>query len=497
MDHPVFSWIFRASRSWKGVADLIPAMKNYLRQQSVIAKVSPSGFMMPGPSSEVRGEYSRAFEALFCIAASELAAAIQVPLEKLGVLYDDVVSTGTLQRGHSHLMFPHTSTLSQSISDLEIGQVLKFGRGQLLFVVQHADRAEVSQLKAIGFRFAPVSSVIDSLARSMQITPQELLPHLENMQRFSTQPKMLSPGVHVAFFALRPLYQRGFDVLVRRDARNLLPSVKLPIERLDANQLELVSTYDNWKVGDLLKHWQRQSVNHYPSEDHKIFFDQLCTALKRLGEEIGEDLFREAKLTARPLRSPCDPTHRSDGTPTQAILLALRLITDVHQSQLANNAVFISSKFLLTQQHVYPNSPDHEIFSRRMYRDFANAMDEAPLTKVQGAHGRKGYPWLWNAPLLPRWSAAGMTSPITSRQGEDTSSEKNLVEAPGHVAFGGIHVSNEVNMDVCEIESGPRSSDIQLVRLGVHSEAGIAPTEKDSFISELISLSINERRHQR
>ena len=63
--------------------------------------------------------------------------------------------------------------------------------------------------------------------------------------------------------------------------------------------------------------------------------------------------------------------------------------------------------------------------------------------------------------------------------------------------FGGIHVENEVSVDVTEARRGDRSPSVEMRNLGVFNEASVAPAERESFIDELMALTIGERRFQR
>ena len=61
-------------------------------------------------------------------------------------------------------------------------------------------------------------------------------------------------------------------------------------------------------------------------------------------------------------------------------------------------------------------------------------------------------------------------------------------------AFGGIHVSNEIQIDVRDTRNGESSLDIEMTGLGVHSEAGVAVVEPETFADQLMALTTAERR---
>ena len=502
------------SRNWKGVADLIPGMRNHLRTLNYV-KDSREGSTSTGPdkvktSLDGTEDYSQAFKELFCIAACDLASLIQEPLEHIGVLYDEIISTGTVRMGTKATLLSRTSGAS-ILNDVERGRTgTTFGRGQLLFVVRHTNKLESAHLQAVGFRFAAVPNVIEHLARSMQVTADELSPRLDSMRSYSTPPQILEPGVHLACFALRPLFQRGFDVLVCKGAKNLLPTMSLPIPELSRWHMDFIRRMDDWTVASCLE-WLRKTQFSRKEEQH--FAGSLFDGITALADQIENPFFQEARLTARPLRAPCRSPSGSQAM-DEAMIVGFRVITDVYQSRALNRRFeFTPSRFFLCQQHVYKNSPDHEIFARRIHREFAAVVDRKDagngLNPRHSSHGSK----LYHPEMVSHMAASPQTptsrwkwpfpsrDPSPNRVKGDNSSEKNLVEVqsevPSNPPFGGIHVSNEVTIDVSEVRHGDGSPDIEMKNLGVYSEAGVAPIEKETFVDELMSLTIGERRQQR
>ena len=476
-------------------------MRTHLRT-TIFAKRS-----RPGSATQARDgpdgteDYSQVFKELFCIAASDLATMLQKSLETLGVLYDEIVSTGTTKKSRGARIFSSSQTGINN-NDVERGTSrVTFGRGQLLFIVRKADKLEAAQLQASGFRFAPLAQVVEHLARSMQITVRELQPRLDRMKDFSPQLRMLEPGVHLACFALRPLYQRGFDVLVSKDAKNLLPTVALPIAALDMWQIDFITRFDDWNVSKCLQWLSKQSILESATARERNFFGQLYNGIYALGQQINDEFFQSARLTARPLRAPC--FNPETGVSGQAEIIVFRVIADVHQSRLLNDRVeFTSSRFFLCQQHVYQQSPDHQIFARRVHREFASLLEpkERPSNlRASSSNFKRGFfgrmPRTLGTPSASTYSGQRDQSPSTIK--EDSSSEKHLVDEPASRSYGGIHVSDEVTIDVTEVRQGDRSPNVEMSNLGVYSEAGVAPVERETFIDELISLTISERRQQR
>jgi len=503
IEHPVFCWIYRASRYWQSVADLIPSMRTHIRTGSFTKYNRSNSTAMARESPDGTGDYSQVFKELFCVAAQDLASMIQEPLEKLGVLYDEIINTGTVKKNAQGSMFSRNWPAAE---DLErANRVMTLGRGQLLFVIRKVDRLESAQLQASGFRFAPVHQVLEHLARSMQVTVEELRPQLEKMKEFPFRSKMLGPGVYLSCFALRPLYQRGFDILVNKDAKNLLPTVGLNCLSLEPWQINIIKRLDNWTVSRCLQ-WlstEIQTMLVSLSEREKDFFGLLFNATYILSQQVNEDFFQSARLTSQVMRAPC--FNEETGMTGQAEVIAFRIIIDVHQSSLLNERMtFTPTRFFLCQQHVYPKSPDHGIFARRVHQEFASVLERSDRNAERASTNSKskGVRELFRrTPVSPRLSTLGSnpgrrgSSPSTSRG--DASSEKDLIEETGSTPFGGIHVSNEVTIDVSQAQDGERSPDVEMTPLGVYAEAGVATVEKESYIDELLAITISERRQQR
>ena len=445
------------------------------------------------------GDYSTIFKELFCVAAQDLADQIQEPLENIGVLDDRILSTGTLQRRRKIQLFLRPA-MPTSSNATEIGRrsQLTIGRGQLLFIVRRTNKHETAQLQASGFCFACIHNVIEPLARSMQVTTDELVPHLEEMRQHSGFESALLPGVHLACFALRPLVQRGFDVLVRKDARNLLPTSQLAVAELQQWHLNLISCMDNWTVAACLE-WLR-GRSEFTSRDEQEFIGHLYDGITTLADQVENPFFGEARLSAHPLQAHC----RSIDGPALALVFAFRVITDIHQFRTLNTQLeFCPTRFFFCQQRTYQGSPDHEIFARGAHREFSALSDDNPrrlvsnprpsnissstvhpgvVTHVQGSPRAS---WRWP---FPNRSVSSQN--VTG----DSSSEKNLVQATTSPISSGIHIVNEISFNVNETRSGDRSPDVELGDIAAHSAAGVGLVEQDTFAEEWMRLTIEEKR---
>ena len=477
-------------------------MRTHVRTTSFGKDSRPGTASVAKDSSDGIEDYSQIFKELFCVAAHDLASMLQEPLENLGVLFDEIVSTGTVKvMPHGQLML--RSSPAPDDGDIERAtRVMTFGRGQLLFVVRKVNKLQSAHLQASGFRFAPIHHIIDLLARSMQITVEELRPRLFKMRDYPVVPLMLAPGVQLALFVLRPLFQRGFDILVRKHEKSLLPTVTLPIPSLEMWQIDFIRRFDNWEPGTCLTWLSKESQSATATARERLFFSQLYNGISAMSRMAPTDLTLNARLTARPLRAPAYDI--ATDTYSQAQIIAFRFITDVHQSQLPNYLEFTPSRFFLCQQHVYPNSPDHALFARRIHRELASIVERSdattpPKSSTSISKGVRNI--LRRAPSSPRLSTLG-SSP--GRQEfrksiirRDNSSEKGIFDEAGSGTFGGIHVHNEIVVERTQVQNDSRTPDVEMAILGVFSEASRAPVERETFIDELMALTLGEKRHQK
>jgi hypothetical protein len=186
-------------------------------------------------------DYSLLFREMFCVAAQSLADSMSLPLEHLGVAYDQILETGIIRRQGS-LTLRHSSQPT----------VAMFGRGQFLFLVKHATKSEASHFTSTGFRFGMPSAVIGPIARAMQIDRLEVQHQLGKMVGYHGSQNTFRPGVHIGFFGMRPNIQRGFNVVVNERQTHSIPSLQLPIASLDDQQKAFVMSFSGKSVEEIL-----------------------------------------------------------------------------------------------------------------------------------------------------------------------------------------------------------------------------------------------------
>jgi hypothetical protein len=192
------------------------------------------------PVSESSSDYSLLFREMFCVSAQSLADSMSLPLENLGIAYDEILETGIMpSKSCSGTVRPMTAS--------------KAGGGQCLFLVKHASKAETAHLLSSGYRFAEPSNVVWIVARAMEITGIQAERQIKKMSEYYGPQSTFSPGVHIGFFGMRPNVQKGFNVVVRQGLSHSIPSLQLPVPHLNEMQKKFVLSFAGKTVDEILR----------------------------------------------------------------------------------------------------------------------------------------------------------------------------------------------------------------------------------------------------
>ncbi|KAF2461590.1 hypothetical protein BDY21DRAFT_274810, partial [Lineolata rhizophorae] len=254
VSHPVFHWLFKVTRNWGGITEMIPPMRSHLGTMSAKAgggASSRASESTGGDESEFE-DYSVVFRERFCVAAADLAERMGVNVSDLGVLYEEIIMTGTLTAQSLMLQRQKRKNLAR---DLEAGGPVipaLFGKGQTLFLVRHADSQEALKFIGKGFSFAQVEVIGEHLGREFQVSRQDLLETLRCLREYSRREEgMPATGTYLASFCLKPSYKSftsGWEVLVPRANTSQLPMVRLSPEPLSALQTAVVTSLSGYSV---------------------------------------------------------------------------------------------------------------------------------------------------------------------------------------------------------------------------------------------------------
>ncbi|EON68873.1 hypothetical protein W97_08131 [Coniosporium apollinis CBS 100218] len=498
--HPVFQWIYRVSNHWQSVTELIPAMRNHLRSIGSLkdsslpgSHDSRSGF--EDYSSD--GDYSLIFREHFCVAAAELADHVHTPLQRMGILYDQIMMTGTLKaefRGGMMRRTPKDSAAADMESGIKVPAL--FGRGQLLFVVRRVDRIEAGRLMSSGYRFASMEQVGDIMARAMQVPRAELAVTVNGLRTFTQRSEEASPapGTYLACFALKPAVKTSngnWDVLVLKDYPSQLPKVLLSDRPLQPWQLQVMNGLDGLTINQCIQ--RLSSVGSDSQVDiEKAFIRSVHQQTLALTQVIPEPFFRQAVFSATPVEIY---SQGSNASTNRATLMAFCVIPDVHTASIRSTSslVYLPWSFFKCQQRCHKASPDHGVLARKIYTEFGNVLAQQKENDSFSSSRRDSLANQPNPRMTRFWPFSSKTRSFGAGNNfkPDNISETELVETRSHHdgdgghGFGGIMVSQDVTVDAGTKED----SRIELRDLGTKTEAGVAATEMPIFADKLFSIT--------
>ncbi|KAL2853275.1 hypothetical protein BJY01DRAFT_78737 [Aspergillus pseudoustus] len=293
--HPAFLWAFRASRNWKLVKEVVPYMRDRIEIEDTVREDYLAKGLDSDREAELVAGFDDRFKRHFCVAAHNLADEVRQPLEELGMLYDDVLTTST-----------PSSPFSRAIGYSR----LRAGKGQLMFTVRQLNKQDASRLAASGFRFASIDNVTTLLARRMNVASGTLDMHLKDMRDFAAFGRNFEPGLHLVSFIVRPTVHDRFEVLNAKGTKNPLPSMTLQTKRLLVPHLEILSHMEGWPIATCLD-WLRsgKAKNH---KDEGTFVEDLIQAMSSLAASLPPDVNSASRFSPRPLSAPCRSTQISD-----------------------------------------------------------------------------------------------------------------------------------------------------------------------------------------
>lgn len=372
--HPTFLWIFRASRNWLSISDLIPGMIRNLETDPHARSYRPgSSSPTSDASSEVSVNFSTVFKQLFCVAASQLSQSIHEPFESLGVLFEEALETGT-----THLLKTQRSKQRPNPhnekADIE-ADTFVFGRGKYLFLNRQLTKTAADRYAAMGFRFASVGQVADLVARNMEVKPEKMLNRLERMKASISSDRLPPAGVHLACFMVRPSVHKSFDVLVPMMLQNQLPTVPLKLFLLTEWHRQAIRKFDEWSLRDILNALVREAGDT-PGESDFAF--TLHDAILQLVEKVGElEDMLDAVFSARPVELSCqrDADDSGNGISERFTMLTIRIMNDIH-AKARPGMSYVPLSFFGAQQVVEHGSiRDRERWERRVRMEFGYGGD--------------------------------------------------------------------------------------------------------------------------
>ncbi|EFQ33443.1 hypothetical protein CGRA01v4_00817 [Colletotrichum graminicola] len=407
--HPLFLWMFQASRNWSGISTLVGSMANHLAHlpRHGRDRDTRAGIQLINEHGELIENYDVIFRELFCVAAVGLADKMKEHLTSVGMLWDEILSTGASGERPGHDAGSHQDAApvlrpdgikrnvvaSGNIVDLAekgVGHRVfhEFGRGSLMFLVRRVqtDR-EIERLEAAGYRFAELRQVSSIIGASMQIKSADLESKLYNMAAYADDNNQLEPGVHMGLFGIRArVGSYGFDVAVRKGARHLLPSVQMPIDRIEQWHLNFLRQLD--RLNTLSMSRALASMSNVGTREVQ-FASQLMDSLNALRTWIDDPIFNEAILTSTVVTLPAIQTPDEASPPLPTSLIAFRLVIPIHVNFTSPKCEFIPLNFFKVHQLVGRDTSRQLAFTQSVHRELAPVLQSVPPEKPSPAlHGK-------------------------------------------------------------------------------------------------------------
>ncbi|KAM0345445.1 hypothetical protein ACHAPU_006372 [Fusarium lateritium] len=376
--HSQFHWVFQASRNWIGISGLINGMKQHLAQlpRKSRNKDPRKGIKLINDDGKLIEGYEIIFRELFCVAASELSDRLNEPLTSVGVLWDEILPKRApsnqaylqaLMKYRENDLGEADGKASSEGNRMEKGVGVDKGtdaRGALMFLVRRltADD-EAERLVSAGYRFVSPGQVSRNLRSHQQIESAEFTSKLLEMRNFINQPARTKSGIHLCLFSVQ---DTGFDkpqVLVQKEARHFLPSVRLPLSRIKDSHIGLLQRLGGLPVNEVLQRLRSAGASVW-SPNEELFAKHLCNAIVSLNAGVQEPLFNQAVISPSIVRLPFGINGDQSG---ETCMIALRLKITYPVISSSHNCQWIPLNFFKMRQMLEQSQQD---FLRVLHRDF-------------------------------------------------------------------------------------------------------------------------------
>ncbi|KTW28669.1 uncharacterized protein T551_02519 [Pneumocystis jirovecii RU7] len=355
IDHPVFCWIYKVSRSWKSVMDLVPIIKEH--------------FKISNPSDNQNIDYSLIFKERFIVAAIRLAELLHESLDQIGVLYDGIMKTGQKKE---------RTTKQENGSPKPVLRL--YGKGQMLFLVKHASRAECSRYLSYGFRFAQVHLILDGLARSLQVPKVEIAEYIECMKQYQLNSDSYKPGIYVGIFAVKAHVHNGLKIVVDKQNDSMIPGKRLSHRILDQEQIMFLKSIENMTAKQVFQLLNQSGQQQTFDSSISLFKAELKDSLIHISQCIDEYTFQDAVLIPELIRVPCSGQYQGK----YATLIIFRHVIPIHVYLQTNDRI----KFMplnLFKAHQWSVLGHGEVlFTQDVQREFSPIIND--LERVQTSH---------------------------------------------------------------------------------------------------------------
>lgn len=357
---------------------------------------------------------------LFCLAASGLASQMRESLSDMGVLYDEIFTTGDdgnmtatkLRKNRPKSPFSlHSQSGTVELDDMaEKGSIqdslFEYGRGSLMFLVrQVSSHQEIERLKAAGYRFAQVHQVLGNIQSGMQILTRDLDVRMHSMKIAASRSKqetaMLKPGVHVGAFIVKARLEKynngGFDIVCQNRAKNRIPTVQLNMDQImEAPHHECIAQMHGLTTSAVIQRLQAAIKDSTVSDTAfaKAFLNAIVQLRDWFSEDLDSNILDRATLMPRAIEVPCNGGGSGLGDdnpfkgPNTCTLISFGLVLPIYARDRFKRCTFDSLEFFKTRQLVYVDSPHIAEFAHQVHRQLlAVALQRSPLKTTRKSLG--------------------------------------------------------------------------------------------------------------
>ena len=351
-------------------------MKQHLETDFVARHYCPGASTPNEAHPALVDDFAMIFKELFCVAADSLASHLHQPLDRLGVLFEEPIGTGTIARTNTVKNLQRSKKIARRVSQDDLETALAssfFGKGQFLFVVRKLGGPEVENLAALGYRFARVGQISEVVSKSMQIEHARIENYLERMRDYSVTENLMAAGVFLSGFLLRPKIQgRGFDVLVKTEKQNQLPTTQLPYTFLEEWQIEMLRSFNDRTAAVIL---QDLVAEEGWSGAQRDFRWHLLLAVGKLVELMGDPTFlAQAIFSAKESHPACQSTLASTARTDEAkcTLFSFRMMASIYDQPPNDSLTYVPLRFFNAQQQVSTGVSSHDHFVEKAKQEFAH-----------------------------------------------------------------------------------------------------------------------------
>ena len=441
--HPTFQWIFRVTRDWSSVSEFTKRMRAHVNAQRGVA-----GFDVTAPGSSASSDmfdsdtyrdYNTNFRERFCVAADSLASEFHFPVSQVGVLFDRIIETGTVNSdARASLGNRLTSRLShRSRADVEaIPQLRAFGKGQVLILTRRLGRQDTDQLINAGFRFGEVQQISRQITNSMQVPLPTVEESLEQTRRYLDNLSAFhKPGTWLSCFAVfvRP-NTKGRDVAVQKDHQDQLPDVPLWSSELLEWQDAFLRRMDG-KLGyeciEFATSFARYDISS--TDQDRRFAQAVNKAILELRERLPAGWLDGARFHGRPVFAHYSQPLRWRAPATT--LYSFVTCLDIHSTLQADSCLARTPmSFLQAREQCHRGSPSSQVLARKIYAEFTEILQRKtpPSSSPNSTLGFGKRSVSLQSPIRTRTSSrANMVPPVSASTSDKAPPEADIVELVG------------------------------------------------------------------